>query len=182
MRPRGRYIAIMVDCSGKSVEECKLARFRQSVALRGGTSYEKRQKNRTSGACLGTERLAKRSFLSMIGAKRYTDPYSNAVSLAERRLTELEDALNSKGSVASAAASLGISPSTFRRRSNMLSAVVSSGLIRDEPASPTPERRFYEGLLTPWSITNFDAQTREVCVDIHARPGIAHLSSTIPFA
>lgn len=158
--------------------ECTLLKARESLKNRPEASYEQRQPRK--GACTGTSRLNKKAFLSMIGAKKYTPPNTTILSLDAQRLDVLQKALEDNGSnLMLAAASLGISPSVFRKRYNMLSTVVNSTTIK-EPASPTPERRFFENIRNPWSITSFNTKTREVCVDVRSKSTTTHFSSTVP--
>lgn len=168
----------MQNCSTKTRSECILARAKDSLKNRPETSYDKREIRR--GACTGAGRLNKKAFLSMIGAKKYQSPEVMVNFLDAQRLEGLQKALDDNDSnIMLAAASLGISPSVFRKRYNALSAVVNSATIK-EPASPTPERRFFENITNPWSITSFDTKTREVCVDIDSKSTTTHFSSKVP--
>ena len=169
---------IMQNCLTKTRSECILAKARDALKKRPETSYDKREARK--GACTGTSRLNKRAFLSMIGAKKYESPEVMVNFLDVQRLENLQRALDENDSnIMLAAASLGISPSVFRKRYNALSAVVNSATIK-EPASPTPERRFFENITNPWSITSFDTKTREVCVDIESKSTTTHFSSKVP--
>lgn len=168
----------MQNCSTKTQAECILARVRDSLKNRPQASYDKREMRK--GACAGVGELNKRAFLSMIGTKKYESPEVMVNFLDAQRLETLQNALDENDSnIMLAAASLGISPSVFRKRYNSLSAVVNSATIK-EPASPTPERRFFENVTNPWSITSFDPKTREVCVDIESKSTTTHFSSKIP--
>jgi hypothetical protein len=150
-----------------------------NLVLRNRPEQSYSQKNR-NGACSGLDRLNKKAFLSMIGAEKYTPP-NGLVFRDEEKLEELKKVLEENNSnVMLAAASLGIAPSVFRKRYNALSAVVSLATSVKEPASPTPQRRFFENILKPWSITSFDPKKKEVCVDIQAGPITSHVSANIP--
>lgn len=150
-----------------------------SLKTRNPGSYE-RSNIRHVEACTGNERLNKKAFLSMIGAKKYTAPILDfGATLEQQRLAEIQDVLDSNnGDITKAAAEMGITPSNFKRRYNMLTSRATS--INDEPASPTPERRFFENLASRWSITSFSSKDRKVCIDVDAGPTVTHLSSKIP--
>jgi hypothetical protein len=168
----------MTNCSDKTNAECILARAKDSLKNRPQSSYEQRQPRK--GACIGTDKLNKKTFLSMIGAKKYTPPGTTISFLDAQRLATMQDALDENDSnIMLAAASLGISPSVFRKRYNALSSVVNSTTIQ-EPASPTPERRFFENVTNPWSITSFNPKTKEVCIDVQSSSVTTHFSSKVP--
>lgn len=171
----------MDNCPEQNKKECIMARFRNSLNARPAASYDARQP-RKSQACEGLERLNKISFLASIGSKRYIGPDFKVVSLAEQKLNELIEILEENGmDWNKSAASLGISPSVLRKRYNsLLSVVESSTISNEERASPTPERRYFEKLSTPWSITSFDPASREVCIEIEGDSIIAHISSRLP--
>lgn len=171
----------MAECTYSANSDCTLSRANKLARERGRTSYEARLSRVSSDACTGTQRLDKTAFLSMIGARKDYRATGFVVSNAEARLQEMKKALaDSDNDIDAAASKLETTPSRFRARLNALSSVVESSIIRDQPASPTPQRRYFEGLSTPWSIVAFDSTTREVCVDLKAKSGTSHLSVTVP--
>lgn len=157
-----------------------LEKFRQSLKNRPASSYGAREP-RKGQSCNGTMRLNKSSFLSSIGAKIYSGANFKVVSIAEQKLNELLTVLEeNEMDWGRAAASLGISPSVLRKRYNSVLSVVESATINDEPASPTPERRYFENLSRPWVITSFDPDSREVCIEVEGDSIVAHISSILP--
>lgn len=166
----------MTDCPKKNYAECTAYAVRKALASRGLTSRPKE----FVGACKGTQRLNKIAFLAMIGAERYTPPVGSVAYESLVRLAELRESLaENDGDPVATARSLGMQPSRFRAQYNYLLTQESATTVRSDEYSSYPERKFYEKLDRPWSITAFDPRNGEVCVDIKTGPSTIHLSSTV---
>lgn len=166
----------MPECPTRNYAECTAQAVRRALATRGASPRPKEY----AGACKGTQRLNKIAFLSMIGAKKYTPPKGSTASAALMRLEELREKISeSEGDMAAAARSLGITPSRLKARYNYLLSQESMTTVEGDEYSAYPERKFYESLSRPWSITAFDPVAGEVCVDIEAGSTVTHLSSTV---
>lgn len=166
----------MTECPLKNYAECTAYAMRKALASRATP----RPKDLV-GACKGTQRLNKKAFLSMVGAKKYTPRVDSVASVALLKLEEIRQTLSENGGdFAASARSLGTTPSRLRMKYNFLLSQESATTVDGDPYSPTPERRFYEKLARPWSIVSFDPRKGEVCVEIDAGPSIAHLASTVP--
>ena len=129
-------------------------------------------------ACSGTDKLNKKAFLSMIGAKRYIQQIPVVSFSEEQKARVLEVLKQNSGDLRRAAIILGMSVSTLKRKLDRWKTYFEP--INEEPASPTPSRRYFENLSVPWGIRNFDAQKREVCVELNAPAGKVVLSVQIP--
>ena len=154
-----------------SADECTFKRT-QAVASLRESSYDYSSR----GACNGTQRLAKNTFLALMGTSPYSPPPLVDVTLDELNQKTVQTALDEAGGNQQIAArNLGITLSSLRRKIRQWSV---------EPQSPSvyvnPSRKFFENLPSPWKITSFEPRTREVCVDIIAAPQTNHVSATIP--
>lgn len=132
-------------------------------------------------ACNGTLRLSKSAFLSFLGSKKYTrTPGNPADSLDEMEKIKIQDelALNN-GNLKLTAAKLRMSLSTLRRKLERWANQVNTA-ASDELQSPSPSRRYFENLKSPWEIVSFNPSTREVCINIRSRSGDRTLSVIIP--
>ena len=132
-------------------------------------------------ACSGTEKLNKKAFVSMLGARKFIKPNfnpKNYIGEQEKKKIESLLALNN-GNKQKTAAQLGISVSSLKRKLSSWENQVEI-INDDELQSPNPSRRFFENLKTDWQITSFSYQTREVCVDLNAKPGKVRLSVIVP--
>lgn len=166
----------MNECPLKNYAKCTAYAMRKALASRATP----RPKDLV-GACKGIQRLNKKAFLSMVGANKYTPPVGSVVSADLLKLEEIRQTLSENGGdFVAAARSLGTVPSRLKMKYNLLLSREIATTVEGDPYSSTPERRFYEKLTRPWSITSFDPRKGEVCVEIDAGPSIAHLSSTVP--
>lgn len=168
----------MSNCQSDNKSDCFLFRVRKAIKEK---MVSKDIQANPRQACKGTEKLNKIAFLSMIGAERYVPPKNSIISAEEIRLETLNNALKENNYDEQAAAYyLGMRLAVFKRRRNILSSIVNSTNINEEPASPTPERRFFEKLNAEWNITSFNSITREVCVEVNNGKTVSHLSSFVP--
>jgi len=152
-----------------SSDECFLKKA-QSVESARQSSY-----NLTfRGACKGTQRLEKKTFIALLGAGPYIAPSILNLTLDEANQHNAQVALdNAGGNQQIAARTLGITPSSLRRKLKQWSA---------EPKTAqnyiNPSRKFFENL-SSWKITNFNSEIGEVCVDIKTNSQTNHVSATI---
>jgi hypothetical protein len=132
-------------------------------------------------ACSGNEKLNKKAFLSMIGVSKFIKPNFNFKnSIRNQEINKIKKILEeNNGNKQKTAAMLGISVSSLKRKLNNYENIVEI-INEDQIQSPTPSRRYFENLKTDWEITSFDYQTREVCININAKPGIVRLSVVVP--
>lgn len=132
-------------------------------------------------ACSGNEKLNKKAFLSMIGASKFVKPNFNPKSsFKNQEIEKIKKLLSdNNGNERKTAAILGISISSLKRKLNNFENTVEI-INEDQIQSPTPSRRYFENLKEDWQITNFDYQTREVCVDIKGKAGTVKLSIVVP--
>lgn len=132
-------------------------------------------------ACDGTSRLSKSAFLSFLGSNKYKRTLGNPVdSLDEIEKINIKDELNSNnGNLKITAAKLGMSISTLKRKLNKWENQINTA-ASDELQSPSPSRRYFENLKSPWQIVSFNLNTREVCVEIQSPSGIVNVSVFIP--
>lgn len=171
----------MEDCQKRPTAECKMMLFSRSLAKRSPPKPEDQFVKSRPTACSGGDRLNKKAFLSTIGVERYTETDQSLVSLAEQRLDEIRTVLAENDQDTSAAARiLKTTPSSLRSKINALSSVVSSSFMKNEATSPSPARRYFEKLRTPWSINSYDPSKLEVCIDIKSPVGSVRLSVSIP--
>jgi len=128
------------------------------------------------GACNGNQRLRREAFLSMIGSSKISRPVLDA-TIDEQQMAVLRKYVaDAGGNVALAAARLGITPASLKRKLYRKDVTV---LASDEVASTNPARRYFENLQVPWSVTNFDPSTGEVCTEIRSKSGTVRLSTTV---
>ena len=132
-------------------------------------------------ACSGNEKLNKKAFLSMIGAKKFIKPnFNNKNSIKNKEIEKIKKLLaDNNNNKQITAAMLGISVSSLKRKLNNFENTIEV-INDDQIKSPTPQRRYFENLKTDWEITNFDYQTREVCININAKAGTVKLSVVVP--
>lgn len=152
-------------------KECVLER--SMLSLRGReSSYQERNK----GACQGNHKLNKKAFISMLGSSSYARPSvaaTNADLEAARVMKAIED---QGGDQRKAAAALGISIHTLKRK---LSPPAPSAASYDEKGSPNLTRRYFENLSSPWKITSFNTSNGEVCAEIKSASTVVHVSAKV---
>jgi hypothetical protein len=132
-------------------------------------------------ACSGTEKLNKKAFVSMLGAKKFIKPnFSPKSSFVEQEKQRVKKLLSdNNNNKQKTAAQLGISVSSLKRKLEGWDNQVEV-INDDQLASPNPARRYFENLTTDWRITSFSYETREVCVDLNSKSGTVRLSVIVP--
>jgi DNA-binding protein Fis len=152
-----------------SFDECFLKKTKSVESARQSTY------NLTArGACKGTQRLEKKTFIALLGAGPYVAPSIVDITLDEANQYNAQIALDKAGGNQQIAArTLGITPSSLRRKLKQWAA-------EPKPAQNyiNPSRKFFENL-SSWKITNFNPEIGEVCVDIATNSQTNHVSAKI---
>lgn len=156
---------------GQSYKECARERSLLSASRRESSYHE-----RNKGACQGNQRLNKKAFISMLGSPSFSRPAvaaSNADLGAARVMKVIEE---QGGDERKAAAILGITFQTLKRK---ISPPKAAAATYDEQGSPNLTRRYFENLTSPWRITSFNSSNGEVCVEITSPYKVVHTSATV---
>lgn len=158
----------MAECNQD--ENCYLKRTKKLLMSRN-SSYEER----TRGACLGSEKINKKAFVSMLGSAAFSSPPVTANSEVQADLLRTKIAENG-GDLRKTANKLGMTIQTLLRKINPKD---DSPKNYDETGSASPKRRYFERIES-WKITSFSSFNGEVCVDVNSNSTTTHLSATVP--
>jgi hypothetical protein len=163
----------------QSYKNCILNKVAQVINVKGSSrDYTKSNNN---NACSGTESLNKKAFLSFLGSERFKNNDSNFVSLDELQKQKTYEILNQyDNDLKLTARYLNMSLSTLRTKLNKWKSQDESNLIKDEPASPNPSRRFFENIGNTWNIVSFSSRLREVCIEIKKPHGTSLVYQKLP--
>lgn len=129
-------------------------------------------------ACSGSSRLTKGGLLSLMGYSPFVSPPMTGPSLSEEKKQKILDVIDENGgNLNRSSVILGISASSLRRR-------IAEWASRDAAGTPSESvsstRRFYEKISHPWSVTSFNPEKREVCIEIRTPSSSNHLAFTVP--
>lgn len=112
----------------------------------------------------------------MTGEREFVPPPLTEPPLAEEKKQKILEVIEENGgNLNRASVALGISASSLRRRLAQWSEPAQAPTTR-----PRTTRAFYESIMGPWGVKSFDAERREVCVEIRTRASTNTLSYTIP--
>lgn len=129
-------------------------------------------------ACSGKGHLSRGSFLAIAGDADLPPKVSAMPTMSEEKKQKVLEVLaNNGGKVGRASVVLGVSVSSIKR---WVAAWVEEQRPVIRPPYTSPTRRFYESVRNPWSVTSFDPEKREVCLEIKNPSCTVNLGYTIP--
>lgn len=125
--------------------------------------------------CAGGLKVSEKSLLSMLGRNRFVK--KSVVSQSEQNISDALDVLaDSDGDLALAAAKMGMTKSSFKRK---ISATTTQAESYDEAASPDAARRYLESNFGKWKVAGFNQNTGAACVEIKNGNGTIRLSVNV---